>query len=242
MNVKIFYGGLSGFRKILPANANYMPIVDLAILDDARHRKVKVDVQGNRIEEEEDIPHYDNVVAFSDDYPSLSEGTIESFTKFVLRYDIDNLSDATITNNYKGPVTYDHYGRKVPKHAHGTINLSHYTSSTKIIMKAVEELFDSIINWNLSVRRINVTAARVVREDELSEMDNFEQFDLFTDYAAVEREREQERKELEKEKKMQQAVLDIQKKFGKNAMLKGMNFEDGAMTRERNRQIGGHKA
>lgn len=91
MNVKIFYGGLSGFRKILPANANYMPIVDLAILDDARHRKVKVDVQGNRIEEEEDIPHYDNVVAFSDDYPSLSEGTIESFTNFVLRYDIDNL-------------------------------------------------------------------------------------------------------------------------------------------------------
>lgn len=105
MNVKIFYGGLSGFRKILPANANYMPIVDLAILDDARHRKVKVDVQGNRIEEEEDIPHYDNVVAFSDDYPSLSEGTIESFTNFVLRYDIDN-QISFCSMNLTNPILY----------------------------------------------------------------------------------------------------------------------------------------
>ena len=91
MNVKIFYGGSSGFRKILPSSTNYMPIVDLAILDDSRNRKVKVDVQGNRVEEEEEILHFDDVVAFSDDYPSLTEGTIESFTNFVLRYDIDNL-------------------------------------------------------------------------------------------------------------------------------------------------------
>lgn len=91
MNVKIFYGGLSGFRNMLPSNMDYMPIVDLAILDDARHRKIKVDLQGNRIEAEEEILHYDNVIAFSDDYPSLSEGTIESFTNFVLRYEIDNL-------------------------------------------------------------------------------------------------------------------------------------------------------
>ena len=91
MNVKIFYGGSSGFRKILPSSTNYMPIVDLAILDDSRNRKVKVDVQGNRVEEEEEILHFDDVVAFSDDYPSLTEGAIESFTNFVLRYDIDNL-------------------------------------------------------------------------------------------------------------------------------------------------------
>ena len=91
MNVKIFYGGASGFRKILPED-DYKPIVDLAILDDARHRKIKVDMEGNRIEDdEEDVLHFDNVVAFSDDYPSLSESTIESFTNFVLRYDIDNL-------------------------------------------------------------------------------------------------------------------------------------------------------
>ena len=91
MNVKIFYGGSSSFRKILPSSTNYMPIVDLAILDDSRNRKVKVDVQGNRVEEDEEILHFDDVVAFSDDYPSLTEGTIESFTNFVLRYDIDNL-------------------------------------------------------------------------------------------------------------------------------------------------------
>ena len=78
MNVKIFYGGSSGFRKILPSSTNYMPIVDLAILDDSRNRKVKVDVQGNRVEEEEEILHFDDVVAFSDDYPSLTEGTIEA--------------------------------------------------------------------------------------------------------------------------------------------------------------------
>lgn len=91
MNIKIFYGGLSGFRKILPSGINYMPIVDLAILDDSRNRKVRVDVQGNSVEEEEEMLHFDDVVAFSDDYSSLTEGTIESFTNFVLRYDIGNL-------------------------------------------------------------------------------------------------------------------------------------------------------
>lgn len=91
MNIKIFYGGLSGFRKILSSSNNYMSIVDLAILDDSRNRKIKVDVQGNRVKEEEEILYFDNIVAFSDDYPSLAEGTIESFTNLVLRYDIDNL-------------------------------------------------------------------------------------------------------------------------------------------------------
>lgn len=90
MNVKIFYGGASGFRKILPTD-DYKPIVDLAILDDARHRKIKVNVEDNRIEDDEEVLHFDNVVAFSDGYPSLTESTIESFTNLVLRYDIDNL-------------------------------------------------------------------------------------------------------------------------------------------------------
>lgn len=157
-------------------------------------------------------------------------------------YDIDNLTDSSIRNKYHGEVTTDHYGRQVPKHAHGTINLPCLTSSTKIIMKAVEELFDRIINRDLLVRRVNIVAAKVVPESEVSDMQTFEQLDLFTDYAALEMEREQEQKELEKEKKIQHAVLDIQKKFGKNSVLKGMNFEEGAMTRERNNQIGGHKA
>ena len=157
-------------------------------------------------------------------------------------YDIDNLTDPSIRNKYHGEVTTDHYGRQVPKHSHGTINLSCQTSSTKIIMKAVEELFDRIINWDLLVRRVNIVAARVIPERDVVEKPAFEQLDLFTDYEALEQEREQEKKEREKEKKIQHAVLDIQKKFGKNAVLKGMNFEEGAMTRERHGQIGGHKA
>ena len=157
-------------------------------------------------------------------------------------YDIDNLTDPVIRKKYHGEVTTDHYGRQIPKHSHGTINLPCQTSSTKIIMEAVEELFDRIINWDLLIRRVNIVADRVVPENDISDKPSFEQLDLFTDYAALEKEREQEKKELEKEKKIQHAVLDIKKKFGKNAVLKGMNFEEGAMTRQRNGQIGGHKA
>lgn len=157
-------------------------------------------------------------------------------------YDIDNLLDPAIRSKYHGEVTTDHYGRKVPKHAHGTVNLTNYTSSTKIIMKAVEELFDRIVNYDLLVRRVNIAATNIVPEDEAADKKSFEQIDLFTDYKALEIEREQKKKEYEKEKRVQQAVLDIKRKFGKNALLKGMNFEEGAMTRERNGQIGGHKA
>ena len=159
-----------------------------------------------------------------------------------LGYDIDNLIDPEIRRKYCGEVTTDHYGRQIPKHAHGTINLPCQTSSTKIIMKAVEELFDRIINEDLLVRRVNIVAARVVQEKDVADKQEFEQLDLFTDYSALEAQREQEKLELEKEKKIQHAVLDIQKKFGKNALLKGMNLEEGAQTRARNGQIGGHKA
>ena len=136
----------------------------------------------------------------------------------------------------------DYYGRQVPKHAHGTVNLPFQTSSTRIIMEHVMELFDRIVNTDLLVRRINVVACRVVPESKKKEESSFEQLDLFTDYAAREKKREEEQQKLDKEKKIQHAILDIQKKYGKNAMLKGMNFEEGAMTRERNGQIGRHKA
>ena len=157
-------------------------------------------------------------------------------------YDIDNLTNPDRRKKYHGEVTTDQYGRRVPKHAHGTVNLPCQTSSTKIIMDAVTGLFDQIINWDLLVRRVNIVASRVVPESEVKENADYEQLDLFTDYKALEQEREAEKREREKEKKMQHAILDIQKKYGKNAVLKGMNFEEGATTRERNRQIGGHKA
>lgn len=157
-------------------------------------------------------------------------------------YDIESLTNPEIRRKYHGEVTTDRYGRHVPKHAHGTANLSCQTSSTKLIMKAVEELYDRIINPDLLVRRITVVASRVVPERDADQKEVFEQLDLFTDYQALEQEREQEKQELDKEKRIQKAILDIQKKYGKNAVLRGMNFEEGATTRERNGQIGGHKA
>ena len=157
-------------------------------------------------------------------------------------YDVESLLNPDIRKKYHGEITTDHYGRQVPKHAHGTIHLPCQTSSTRIIMKAVEELFDRIINRDLLVRRITVVAANVIPENKAVEKPAYEQMDLFTDYVALEEQKKQEEEERKKERRLQQAVLSIQKQFGKNAILKGMNLEEGAMTKERNEQIGGHKA
>ena len=172
----------------------------------------------------------------------VDKGLVTDQMVLTIGYDIDNLTDPAIRNKFHGEVTTDRYGRKVPKHAHGTANLPEYTSSTRMIMKAVEDLYDRIINQDLLVRRIYVVASRVIPEGEAKEKEVFEQMDLFTDYEALKKEKEQEQTELQKEKRIQHAILDLQKKFGKNAVLKGMNLEEGAMTRERNKQIGGHKA
>ena len=158
-------------------------------------------------------------------------------------YDIENLTDPGRRAKYHGPVVKDHYGRQIPKHAHGTINLEAYTSSTKKIMGAAAELFDRIVDENLLIRRLNIVATHVIPEAEApSKHGGFEQLDLFTDYAALERKREQEQAELDRERRMQEAMLAIKKKFGKNAVLRGMNLEEGATARDRNAQIGGHKA
>lgn len=159
-------------------------------------------------------------------------------------YDIENLTNPEIRKKYKGETTTDMYGRKVPKHAHGTTNLGCKTSSTKLILDAVMELYDSIVNPNLLVRRINVTANRLVDEGEATEAESgtFEQLTLFTDYEAEEKRREEEEAKRSKERKLQEAMLSVKKRYGKNAMLKGMNLQEGAMTKERNNQIGGHKA
>lgn len=157
-------------------------------------------------------------------------------------YDIDNLTNAKIRNSYKGEITTDHYGRKVPKHAHGTANLNRQTSSTQIIIDAVMDLYDRIINPSLLIRRVTVVANHLLDESQVKETEQFEQLDLFTDYAALEKEKKDEEERLAKERKLQEAMLSVKKKFGKNAILKGMNLQEGATTIERNRQIGGHKA
>lgn len=159
-------------------------------------------------------------------------------------YDIENLTDPKRRTGYRGEVTTDRYGRKVPKHAHGTANLGEKTSSTKKIMDAVMELYDRIVDPDLTLRRVTVAANRLTDETEAAEADGqgYEQLDLFTDYGVLEQEREAEKALLAKERKLQEAMLAVKKKYGKNAILKGTNLQEGATTKERNRQIGGHKA
>ncbi len=157
-------------------------------------------------------------------------------------YDIENLTNPKIKKLYHGAITTDHYGRAVPKSAHGTANLDRQTSSAKLILNAVTELFERIVDKNLLIRRVNITANHVVDEAAVQKEDSFEQLGLFTDYAAVQAEKEAEEAELAREKSIQKAMLEIKKKYGKNAILKGMNLEEGATTVDRNKQIGGHKA
>ena len=157
-------------------------------------------------------------------------------------YDIENLSDPDRRNAYKGPVEIDRYGRKVPKNAHGTENLGRKTSSTRLMMDAVTRLYDRIVDPKLLVRRMYVVANHVVPETGEEEAPVYEQLDLFTDPDALQKAHEEEKAALEKDKKIQDALLSIKNRYGKNAVLRGMNFEEGATMRERNGQVGGHKA
>ncbi|MBE5960531.1 MAG: DNA methylase [Lachnospiraceae bacterium] len=172
----------------------------------------------------------------------VDKGLVTNQIVLTVGYDIENLNNPEILRTYKGEITTDHYGRKTPKHAHGTANLGRRTSSTKLATDAVLNLYDEIINPDLSVRRINIVANNLIAESEAKEEDSFEQLSLFPDFGAEEAKRKKEEEALEREKKLQKVMLDVKKKFGKNAILKGTNLEEGAMTIERNKQIGGHKA
>lgn len=172
----------------------------------------------------------------------VDKGLVTDQMVLTVGYDIECLTNPEIRKKYHGPVTRDHYGRQVPKAAHGSINLGAPTSSTRRITEAVMELYDRIVDRNLLVRRMYVVANRVMDENSVKAGAEPEQLELFTDYEALEKERKAEETVLNREKNMQKAVLEIKKKYGKNAILKGMNLEEGAMTIERNRQIGGHKA
>ena len=170
----------------------------------------------------------------------VEKGLVTDQIVLTVGYDIENLADAD--RAYKGTVTTDFYGRKVPKHAHGTAKLSGFTSSSKEILRAVSELYDRIVDPDLLVRRMYVVANHITSESALPPSPETEQIDLFTDYEARDRQNAEKAAAREKEKRMQQAMLTIKRKYGKNAILKGMNFEEGATARDRNAQIGGHKA
>lgn len=156
-------------------------------------------------------------------------------------YDRENLQNSKVKKLYHGEITTDAYGRSIPKSAHGTVNIGRQTSSTKLIMEAVTGLFERIVDKNLLIRRINISANRVIDESDIQKTEMVEQLNFFTDYKTLHKKREAEEAEFKREKKMQKAMLEIKKKYGKNAILKGMNLEEGATTIDRNRQIGGHK-
>lgn len=170
----------------------------------------------------------------------VEKGLVTNQIVLTIGYDIENLSDEQISGEYKGEVTIDRYGRKTPKHAHGTINLDRYTSSTNKIVAAAMELFDRIIDKRLTSRRINVVACRVVPETEVTA--EAEQLDFFTDFEEKKAQRDKEELALKREKNMQKVIIGLKNRYGKNAVLRGMNLEEGATTVSRNKQIGGHRA
>lgn len=170
----------------------------------------------------------------------VEKGLVTNQIVLTVGYDIENISD---NGEYTGTVSMDRYGRKIPKHAHGTENLERYTSSSKLIVNAAVRLFERIVNKKLSVRRVYISANKVVSYSEAKNMpQECEQLSIFTDSEELNKENDNIESALEKERRMQRTVIDIKKKYGKNAILKGMNLQDKATAKDRNRQIGGHKA
>ncbi len=157
-----------------------------------------------------------------------------------VEYDTESLKDPAVRKKYRGEIVTDGYGREMPKPVHGTVSLPAYTDSSRTVMEAVAGLYDRIVDRSLLVRKLYVTAVRVIGRNEIPPAKP-QQLDLFTDYAAEEQKRRGEEEAADKEKRIQEAVLSVHKKFGKNALVRGMDLEEGATTMERNDQIGGHK-
>ena len=176
----------------------------------------------------------------------FGKGLVTDQIVLTVGYDIECLKDPEIRSRYNGPVEYDHYGRLIPKSAHGSINLGEFSSSTRLIIDKAMELYDRIMIPGLLVRRMYVVANHVIYEADLekkkAEEESYEQLDLFTDYGALEEERKRSEEFKKKEKKLQEAVLSIKRKYGKNAVLKGMNLMEYATMKDRNEQVGGHRA
>lgn len=171
----------------------------------------------------------------------VDKGLVSDQIVLTVGYDRESLATPASRAQYTGPVTMDHYGRPVPKHAHGTANLGFHHSSSRLIVDAVAEVFDRVVNRHLLVRRLTVVANHVISEEEARREARVpRQLDLFTDYDELDRKENERRVALARERKMQKTLLDIKRKFGKNAILKGTDFEEGATARERNSQIGGH--
>lgn len=172
----------------------------------------------------------------------VDKGVVTDQLVLHVGYDVECLLNSTIANSYRGEVKRDHYGRYVPVPAHGSINLSRFTSSSRIMINAMKQLFEEIVNPSLLIRRLNIVASHVKRESEVRKLSFPRQLDIFTDYEAERKRKILEDEFLAAERKRQKLILEMQKRFGKNVILKGLNFAEGATQKDRNRQIGGHQA
>lgn len=170
----------------------------------------------------------------------VDKGVATNQLTLTIGYDADSLKNPS--RPYLGEVTVDYYGRAIPKHAHGSVNFPLHTSSTEEIMEGVLKLYDRIINPNLLIRRVNISVNNLIRESERCDDIENEQMDLFTDYDKKDREKKAKKARYDREKSKQNALIAIKKKYGGNAVLRGMNLTEGATTIDRNKQIGGHKA
>lgn len=165
----------------------------------------------------------------------VKKGLVTDQLVLTIGYDISN-----VTEGFKGETKIDFYGRKIPKHAHGTINLSEKTSSSRKIITAATKLLDTIVNKELWIRRVNMTACKLTPKEQEEQKEKYEQLDLFSNPQEKEKIRNKDIKEDQQENILQQTVLNLKEKYGKNSILRGMNLEAGATTIERNQQIGGH--
>lgn len=172
----------------------------------------------------------------------FDKGLVTKQLVLTIGYDSSNLLDPVLRANYRGKIKKDLYGREIPEHAHGTVNLSEYSASGKLLRLTAVKLYRKITDPHLLIRRINIVAAKVISQNQTVKTPDFLQTDLFKAPDLLQKEAEAAEESRQKEEKMQAAILKIKKKYGKNAILRGMNLEEGATAKERNRQIGGHKA
>ena len=172
----------------------------------------------------------------------LDKNLVTNHLTINIGYDFESLTRPDIAATYCGEVVVDHYGRRVPKPAHGSTRRDEHTFSAQIITHAVLTLFDSVADAKLLFRRLNVACGNVISEQRARQIRPVPQLNLFSDREAIARMQQVHDLALDKERRMMEATLQIKKKFGKNALLKGLNFSEGATAKERNSQIGGHKA
>lgn len=181
-------------------------------------------------------------MADSVSFDLLDQGMMTDQIVLTIGYDVESLKNRNISSQYHGEIKKDYYGRNVPEHSHSTINLESPTSSSKILITKVAELYDRIVNPNLLIRRLTLSINHLIEENKINKQKYAFQPDLFSDFEELRKQKETEKKELLKERNRQEALLQLRKKYGKNVVLRGLNYAEGATQKERNQQIGGHKA